>query len=218
MRSLPWIDRLLSSTRGQILDLLRRSSRTVGDLAGTLGLTENAVRSQLSGLEKDGLVRQEAVARKGVGKPAYVYALSPAADELLPKAYAPLLSLLLGVLSERMGPEEVEEVLREVGRRAAEGSPAAGDDLRARLDVAVKVLGEFGGVAEVEESGDSIRIRGYSCPLAALVPGNPQVCRLAETLVSEVVGTPVRERCDKGARPRCCFEILRHAEPPAERS
>lgn len=216
MGSLPWIERLLSSTRGQILELLRRSSRTVGDLAGTLGLTENAVRSQLSGLEKDGLVRQEAVARKGVGKPAYVYALSPAADALLPKAYAPMLSLLLGVLGERLGPEGVEEVLREVGRRAAAGSPAAGEDLRARVETAVRVLGEIGGVAEVEESGDAIRIRGYSCPLAALVPGNPQVCHLAETLVSEVVGAPVRERCDKGARPRCCFEILHQEGASAE--
>lgn len=209
----PWIDRLLSSTRGQILELLRRSSRTVSDLAGALGVTENAVRSQLSGLERDGLVRQETVARKGVGKPAYVYSLSPAADALLPKAYAPVLSLLLGVLSERLGPGEVEGVLREVGRRAAAGRPAEGKDLRGRVDAAVTVLGELGGVAEVEESEDSIHIRGFSCPLAAVVPGNPQVCHLAETLVSEVVGAPVRERCDKGARPRCCFEIQRHPEP-----
>jgi predicted ArsR family transcriptional regulator len=211
MGSLPWIDRLLSSTRGQILELLRRSGRTVSDLAEALGVTENAVRSQLSGLEKDGLVRQETVARKGVGKPAYVYSLSPAADALLPKAYAPVLSLLLGVLSERMGAEEVEGVLREVGRRAAAGRPVAGEGLRERVDAAVKVLGELGGVAEVEESEESIHIRGFSCPLAALVPGNPQVCRLAETLVSEVVGAPVWERCDKGARPRCCFEIARNA-------
>ena len=216
MGNLPWIDRLLSSTRGQILDLLRRSSQTVGDLAAALGVTDNAVRSQLSALEKDGLVRQEAVIRKGVGKPAYVYSLSPEADALLPKAYAPVLSLLLGVLGERLGPEEVEGVLREVGRRAAHGKRAAGKDLREQVDAAVKVLHELGGVAEVEESGDSIFIRGFSCPFAALVPGNPQVCHLAETLVSEMVDTPVRERCDKGGRPRCCFEIPRHAAGPGE--
>lgn len=209
MSSLPWIERLLSSTRGQILDLLRRSSQTVGELAGALGVTENAVRSQLAGLEKDGLVRQDTVVRRGVGKPAYVYSLSPAADALLPKAYAPVLGLLLSVLSERVGPEQVDGALREVGRRVARGRPAASGDLRARVDAAAKVLGELGGVTEVEESDTAIHIRGFSCPLAALVPGNPGVCHLAETLVSEVVGAPVRERCDRGGRPRCCFEIQR---------
>jgi hypothetical protein len=33
------------------------------------------------------------------------------------------------------------------------------------------------------------------------------VCRMAETLVTEVAGVPVYERCDRGERPRCCFEV-----------
>jgi predicted ArsR family transcriptional regulator len=52
-----------------------------------------------------------------------------------------------------------------------------------------------------------MRIRGFSCPLAALVPGHPEVCQLAEAMLSEIVGIPVHERCDKRDRPRCCFEI-----------
>jgi predicted ArsR family transcriptional regulator len=50
-------------------------------------------------------------------------------------------------------------------------------------------------------------IQGYSCPLAALTPDHPEVCRMAETLVTEVAGVPVYERCDRGERPRCCFEV-----------
>lgn len=76
-----------------------------------------------------------------------------------------------------------------------------------RIDAAYGVLGELGGVADLEESADAVIIRGYSCPLAAVVPGNPQVCHLAETLLSELIGGPVREHCQKGERPRCCFEI-----------
>jgi hypothetical protein len=30
---------------------------------------------------------------------------------------------------------------------------------------------------------------------------------MAETLIAELAGVPVHERCDRGERPRCCFEV-----------
>lgn len=207
MQASQWIQRLLSSTRGEIIALLRRSTRTVNELADALELTDNAVRSHLAALERDGLVQQSQAAPRGVGKPAYLYSLTPEADTLLPKAYAPVLGLLLRTLAERMGSEEVEALLREVGRRAAAGRKGEEEEIRTRIDAAYGVLGELGGVADVEESDGTVFIRGFSCPLAALVPEHPGVCKLAEALLTEMVGVPVREHCDKTERPRCCFEI-----------
>jgi predicted ArsR family transcriptional regulator len=202
-----WIERLLATTRGQIIALLRRSTRTVGELAADLELTDNAVRSHLAALERDGLVEQRRSSPRGVGKPASLFALTPAADTLLPKAYAPVLGILLGTLAERIGQQGVVELLREVGRRAAADRAREGQDIRMRIDAAYGLLGELGGVADVEEGEDAVIIRGYSCPLAALVPDHPEVCQLAEALLTEIVGVPVREHCHKGERPRCCFEI-----------
>jgi predicted ArsR family transcriptional regulator len=211
-----WIERLLASTRGQIVGLLRRQPRTVGALAGELSLTSNAVRSHLAALERDGLVEQKRGPSRGVGKPPTVYALTSAADALLPKAYAPVLGLLLGTLQERLGADAVTALLREVGRKAARSHDRAGDDLRLRIDAAYGVLGELGGVAEVQERENSVVIQGFSCPFAALIPEHPEVCQLAEALLSEIVGVPVTEHCDKGERPRCCFDIpLRASEPAA---
>ena len=51
-----WEQRFLSSTRGRLVTLLRRSARTVDELAHELGLTDNAVRAHLATLERDGLV------------------------------------------------------------------------------------------------------------------------------------------------------------------
>lgn len=31
--------------------------------------------------------------------------------------------------------------------------------------------------------------------------------RMAESLIAELVGVPVPERCDRGERTRCCFEV-----------
>ena len=207
MQSSRWIERLLATTRGQIIALLRRSTRTVGELAEALELTDNAVRTHLAALERDGLVEQRRGPVRGVGKPAAVYALTPAADALLPKAYAPVLGILLGTLAERLGRDAVAELLREVGRRAAAGRGGEATDARMRIDAAYGVLGELGGVADVEETDGAVVIRGFSCPLAALVPEHPEVCQLAEALLAEIVGLPVREHCEKGDRPRCRFEI-----------
>ena len=204
-----WDAKFFESTRGRIVVLLRRSGRTVEELARALNLTDNGVRAHLAVLERDGIARQRGSVRRGSGggKPAYVYELTSEAEELFPKAYEPVLGRLLDVLGERLGPEESEVLLRSVGRRLAEGKTAPADGTRARLEAAAGVLNELGGLAELEERDGTLVIRGYSCPLAAVTPEHPEVCRMAEALVAEVAGVPVRERCDRGERPRCCFEV-----------
>ena len=36
----------------------------------------------------------------------------------------------------------------------------------------------------------------------------PEVCRLAETLLSEIIGLEVREHCNREGPPRCRFEVI----------
>jgi predicted ArsR family transcriptional regulator len=176
-----WDQRFLESKRGQIVALLRRSGRTVEELAQALDLTANGIRAHLAVLERDGVVRQ--------------------------RGYEPVLRRLLDVLAERLGPEGSEALLKSVGHRMAEGRVAPTGGIRSRLEAAVEVLNELGGLAELEEHDGGLVIRGYSCPLAAVTPVHPEVCRMAETLIAELAGVPVHERCDRGERPRCCFEI-----------
>jgi predicted ArsR family transcriptional regulator len=204
-----WDEKFFESTRGRMVTLLRRSGSTVEELARALGLTDNGVRAHLAILERDGIVRQRGSVRRGRGggKPAYVYELTSEAEDLFPKAYAPALGRLLDVLAERLGPEESEALLRSVGRRLVEGKTVPTDSTRARLEAATSVLNELGGLAELEEQDGTLVIRGYSCPLAAVTPDHPEVCRLAEALVAEVAGVTVHERCDRSERPRCCFEV-----------
>jgi len=199
-----WDKRFFDSTRGRIVALLRRSTRTVDELAQVLDLTDNAVRAHLATLERDGLVHQRGVRRRS-GKPAYAYDLTPEAERLFPKPYAPVLRQLLDVLDKRMVPGDVEALLRSAGHQLASGLRVTEGDVRTRLEAAVGVLNELGGLAELEEHEGAFVIRGYSCPLAEVVPGHPEVCRLAETLVAEVAGVPVEEHCDRSETVRCSF-------------
>lgn len=200
-------ERFFESTRGQIVTILRGSPCTVDELATKLELTDNAVRAHLSTLERDGLVRQSGI-RRGARKPHFTYALTDEADRLFPKAYDALLNQLITVLKTRLSPSEIEAVLREVGRAIAADTPAGQDaTLRSRVQKALSVLEAIGGSAEIEEQDDKIVIRGNGCPLAAAVGVHPEVCRLAETLVGEIVQAPVVEKCDRETRPKCRFEI-----------
>lgn len=198
--------RFLESTRGQVVNLLRGEPRTVEELAGLLELTDNAVRAHLTTLERDGLVRQSGV-RRGPRKPHFTYSLTPEAERLFPKAYDDLLNQLIVVLKGRLSGEDLEGVLREVGRSMAADVPVSGEDLRSRVEAALKALENLGGAALAEQEGEKTVIRSGGCPLAEAVSIHPEVCRLAESLIAGIVKAPVSEHCERDGAPRCRFEI-----------
>jgi predicted ArsR family transcriptional regulator len=199
-------ERFFASTRGQIVTLLRRARRTVEELAGELGLTDNAIRAHLATLERDGLVTQ-AEPRRGAGKPAFTYELTPEADRLFPDAYGVLLRQLLEVLSDQLPRDAVVAALREVGHRLAQERGTVSGPLPRRVEEALAALSDLGGLAEAEEQGNIWVIRGHSCPLAAAVGGTADTCLLAESLLTDLTGVPVYQRCDTGSPPCCRFEI-----------
>jgi len=201
-----WDQRFFASTRGRVVMLLRRSTRTVNELAGELELTDNAVRAHLATLERDGLVQQEGL-RRGAGKPSYAYGLSPEAEALFPKAYAPVLAAVVETVRERRGDDEARLVLREAGRRLAE-APAASVAVEDRVARAVAALDALGGLAEAVPEGDHYLLRGRACPLADVVEHAPDACQLAEALLAETTGLQVCECCDRESDPpRCRFEL-----------
>jgi predicted ArsR family transcriptional regulator len=202
-----WNRWFFASTRGQIVTLLRRSSRTVDELAQALNLTHTAVRAHLASLERDGLVKQRSE-RRGSGKPSSVYDLAEASEYLFPKSYGLYLDQLLDILGERTPADEVGTLLREVGRRIAAQRTIPPGDLPVRLDEAAQVLNELGGLMERETEGETLCIRGYRCPFAAVVQEHPEVCDLAETLVTELVGVPIQEQCGRSGPEPCRFVVL----------
>jgi predicted ArsR family transcriptional regulator len=146
--------------------------------------------------------------RRGPRKPHFTYVLTAEADQLFPKAYDALLNQLIAILKTRLNPSEIEEILREVGRAVAASAPNGhSNGLESRVQNALRALEAIGGAAAVEKHDDKIVIRSSSCPLAAAVSVHPEVCRLAETLVSEIVKAPVEEHCHRSPYPQCRFEI-----------
>jgi predicted ArsR family transcriptional regulator len=202
-----WQRQFGKSTRGRVVALLRRGDRSVEELAQALGLTDNAVRAQLTLLEREGVVRSVGIRRDGtVGKPATLYGVAPDASALFSSAYAPLLSAVLAELGERMAPRQLDTVLRSAGRRLAPALPAGSTfDDRARASAAF--LAALGADADLVQTSDGYEIRGHGCVLSDAVVSCPATCNAIEELLSEVTGTTVRERCDRAHQPHCRFII-----------
>jgi predicted ArsR family transcriptional regulator len=199
---------LLDTSRGRIVALLQRSALTVDDIAARLSLTASAVRAQITAMERDGVVTA-AGRRPGTTRPSRIFELTPEVEQLLSRAYIPLLTHLVDVFANGLPRRQMETLLRRAGRSlAADLSPGgAAGTLKTRVGAMSDLLNEqLGAITHVEENGGYV-IRGEGCPLAALTGKHPAVCRAMESLVEEFVGVPVRECCARAERPRCCFEI-----------
>src|SRR5438105_11981707 len=105
MKPQRWRERILRSTRGQILPLLRMEARTVNDLAAALKLTDNAVRAHLVSLERDGLIQRQG-SRRGVRRPHVSYGLTADAEQIFPRAYGLLFNHFLANVSKRLSRRE----------------------------------------------------------------------------------------------------------------
>ena len=200
------LENLTGETRSELLRLLRRSRHTVTSLAESLKLTDNAVRTHVVGLQRDGLVEHVGTQRDTGGKPARVYALTAEGEELFPKAYALVLGGLVDEIARKEGRERAIELLRSVGRQVG-ASAGAAEDGEARAAAAARALRGLGGDVQLLRNNGGWMLQGYACPLSAVAAKHPEVCQLARALVEEITGRPVTECCDRTDRPRCRFQV-----------
>ena len=139
---------LLDTSRGRIVTLLQAGNLTADDVATKLGLTRSAVRAQITAMERDGVV-QKAGKRPGTTRPSHVYALSAQVEQLLSKAYVPLLTHLVGVFAETLP-----------GSRS-KAAAANGHQTRSRF---VSWETTAGGVKATRGSGERDDERASRCP------------------------------------------------------
>jgi predicted ArsR family transcriptional regulator len=200
----------LKTRRGRIAEILQRGPSTVEHLASALHVTPNAVRAQLTIMERDGRIRRAGL-MPGVTRPSSVYELTPALEQLLSRAYIPLLVHLVHIVARDLDRSQLQGLMRKTGRNLAAGilgGSRPGGDLPTRVRNANAFLNdELGATTEVRRQNGGFVIQGRGCPLAAITDNEPAVCLAIESLLHELVAVPVRECCDRDGRPRCRFDI-----------
>jgi predicted ArsR family transcriptional regulator len=169
-------------------------------------MTGNAIRAHLAALERDGLVETREV-RRGPGKPSRIYALTPSGEGVFPKAHGLVMGAMIEELRARLGPAEMARFLRDVALRLPAASAPPGSPLAARLEAAAAAFGGLGGVAQVEETATGYAIFCRDCPLGDVATGHDEACGIAQAVLSEVAKERLENRCARGSRPSCRFEV-----------
>ena len=203
-------------SRSLLLQLMRRGPTTVEEMATATELTPNAVRFHLASMEAAGEVVSAGVRRhEGAGKPAVLYVLTEATEMAFSKAYAPVLEACIQELRDSVPREELVPFLRRVGERLGTAHGAARGSLAQRVEKGSELLNGLGGCTVVSKESGTFTIKGQGCcPLGAVVADEPCVCEAVESLLANVIGAHVEQRCHHGERPSCCFQI--RTAPPIE--
>jgi|SRR5688572_6372581 len=186
---------VLGTSQRELLQVLQRNKdgRTVDEIAGDIELSPTAVRQHLAALERRGYV-QQVERRKTAGRPGFVFALSPAGNELFPRKYSWFTALVLGSLQREQGTDGLGQYLRGMAKSLAESLNADSENAEPRLRIAAlaETMNQLGYDAELaHDDASGAEIRAYNCVYHHLARDYPQVCEFDLELMAQVSGRRV---------------------------
>jgi DeoR family transcriptional regulator, suf operon transcriptional repressor len=202
-------------TRAEILVALKRSQpSTAKELAGTLGVTANALRRHLKELEIDGVVRYSREIR-GVGGPTFAFSLTDTGERLFPNAYDDVLSQALDAVRSEQGEAGIVALFRKRWEAVAERArpELAGLPLPDRAKRLAELLTSLGYMAESTE-GEHSTLREHNCVVRAVVERFPEVCAAEERFIGEVLGADVTRQAHIAKGANCCEYCIQAASTP----
>jgi len=200
-----------ASTRESLLQQLlhtKPEGLTLDELAAHLGVTRNAVRQQVTALERDGLVAPIGLRPSG-RRPSRTYGMTERGRETFPRRYDMLSLGMLRALRERLGEGAAETVLASMADDlAASMLPALEKlDAPARRAAVIDTMNQLGYHARLAADGESIE--AINCIYHLVAKETRAVCRFDERLISLLLGTEVRlTSCMADGEGSCAFASL----------
>ena len=169
----------LPATKRALLNTLKKAGELgVEELSVQAGLTVSAVRQQLTGLQRDGLV-EVVEARQARGRPRHRFRLTAAADALYPRAYAELTNELLDYVGEA-DPALMEEIFRRRRQRRIDGARTrlrGCSGLAEKMEEIARILDDDGYPAEAVAHPDgSYTIVEHNCAILGIAMRYGQAC------------------------------------------
>lgn len=200
---------LLPEARRALLSALKRAGRaTIPQLAEALSVSTEAVRQQLTALQRQGWVigdcgPDEADGR-APGRPPAEYCLAPLADDLFPKSYAALATTLFDELSDpeitlaRITDGTVKTV------KSIHASPSAEDQLVALRSI----YRPHDPYTDIEKSARGYQLIERNCPYLQFANERPLFCSTSVSALRRLMNAEVvREERFQDDDGRCVFHI-----------
>lgn len=199
-----------TNTRETILHKIKEQhSITVEMLAKAADVSPVTVRHHLNALLADGSIEATPV-RRAVGRPHMTYSLSEAGEELFPKNYFRLSTLLLEELRDRFSPDVVISIFNGVANRIAANNSERFEGLsfEERLDFLVTLLEEEGFMARWEKNGNGYQLTEFGCPWLSIGESHSEVCSFDKELIKSILQTRFQQNsCMLNGDSCCQFKI-----------
>lgn len=202
-----------SSTREQLLEMLKIEKQlTVTEMAERLHITEMAVRRHLNTLERDDYVTS-LLARQAMGRPAKVYSLTEAGEELFPRNYRSLMLDFLQDIEEVGGEELLLTLFQRRQQRLFESYKTMldGKSFEEKLDVLTDIQAANGYMPELKkEDDDTFHFIEHNCPIAKVAGKYEKACQCELDLFRDLLETDKIERNSCiGSGENACNYIIR---------
>ncbi|MEQ9608038.1 MAG: metalloregulator ArsR/SmtB family transcription factor [Kiloniellaceae bacterium] len=205
-------------SRRAIIDRLKQDGpQDAASLARRLGISAMAVRQHLYELEGEGLVTHEAEARppgnKTVGRPAKLWALTPAADRFFPDGHAEFTVGLINSMKQAFGPDGLDKLLKLRAKDQVAGYRARLDkqpSLSKKLQVLAEIRTEEGYMAEVQKASGGYLLIENHCPVCSAAAACTNLCNLELEVFQKALGRAFDvKRIDHIlAGARCCAYLV----------
>jgi predicted ArsR family transcriptional regulator len=203
-------------TRRMLVQLLKQEGPLdASALAQRLQISAMAVRQHLYALQSEQLVTYQEEARP-MGRPAKLWQLTPAADQLFPEAYAELTVSLITAVTQAFGTDGFERLLAmrsqqqiETYQRQMQGD----ENLSQRLEALAAMRTAEGYMATVQPQADgSFLLCENHCPICVAAVACTGLCAQELAVFQAVLGPDVvierTEHLVAGAR-RCAYRVSR---------
>jgi predicted ArsR family transcriptional regulator len=202
-------------SRRAIIDSLKQDGpQDAASLARRLGVSAMAVRQHLYDLSGEGLVTHETEARP-LGRPAKLWALTPAADRFFPDGHAEFSVGLINSMKQAFGAEGLDKLLRLRAREQIATYKARIDrqpSLPKKLKALAEIRTEEGYMAEVEKANGGYLLVENHCPVCSAAAACTSLCNMELEVFQKSLGREHEvRRIDHilaGAR-RCAYLVTR---------
>ncbi|WP_127842199.1 helix-turn-helix transcriptional regulator [Actinomyces wuliandei] len=212
------------STRARVLDLIaEKGPVSAAQLAKVLGLTPAAVRRHITVLEDSEEIEVHTPAtplRRGRGRPARHYVLTPKARTSFADGYSDLASHALRYLSQVAGERAVGSFAaargRDLERRYCAAVEAAGQDPAERARALADAFTMDGYAASVRDVGDgsyAVQLCQGHCPVREVAGEFHELCDAETQAISRLVGVPVQRLATLAGGEHVCTTHIPIAVP-----
>jgi predicted ArsR family transcriptional regulator len=158
--------KVLKPPKDEILRIIKRQGgATVDDISKILDMASTSVRQHLAAMERDQLIKSITI-RHGAGRPKILYSLTDLANNLFPKRYDFLLSMILDEIERTDGPEKIDLIFSNIAERIYSicQYQLENKNLEEKVETMTSLVRAWGSMAEYEKINDScFVIREYNC-------------------------------------------------------